>query len=60
MRASSAYPQVSNRNYVKFVAIAVGVCFLFAFFADRPPVDVSAGELPLPGAESNLRGGDAR
>lgn len=54
MRASSAYPQVSNRNYVKFVAIAVGVCFLFAFFADRPPVD----ETRIPGADLNLRGGN--
>eukprot|EP00903_Cladosiphon_okamuranus_P010922 g10316.t1 len=55
VRASSAYPQVSNRNYVKFVAIAVGVCFLFAFFADRPPV----GDEPrLPGTDLNLRGGD--
>ena len=55
MRASSAYPQVSSRNYVKFVAIAVGVCFLFAFFADRPPMD---DEPRLPGAQVNLRGED--
>eukprot|EP00752_Nemacystus_decipiens_P007856 g7018.t1 len=61
MRATSAYPQVSNRNYVKFVAIAVGVCFLFAFFADRPPVDAEGGsgdEPRLPGAQVNLRGNE--
>lgn len=52
MRASSAYPQVSNRNYVKFVAIAVGVCFMFAFFADYPSEDVDAPRLP----GANMRG----
>lgn len=56
MRASSAYPQVSNRNYVKFVAIAIGVCFMFAFFADRPsPIEDGDGPR-LPGADLNLRG----
>ncbi|CBN78756.1 conserved unknown protein [Ectocarpus siliculosus] len=56
MRASSAYPQVSNRQYVKFVAIVVCVCFLFAFFADRPTLN-NEGEPALPGTDINLRGG---
>ncbi|CAN0191071.1 unnamed protein product [Pylaiella littoralis] len=55
MRASSAYPQVSSRNYVRFVVVAVGVCFIFAFFADQPTVNE---ESKLPGAEpsASLRG----
>ncbi len=56
MRASSAYPQASNRNYVKFVAIAIGVCFMFAFFADYPSQD-DGDEPRLPGANLRSEGG---
>lgn len=36
MRASTAYPQVSNRQYMKYGVMAVAMCFLFAFFSDTP------------------------
>ena len=59
MRASTAYPQVSNRQYMKYAVMAMAMCFLFAFFSDTP----SNNEV-VPGmaavddgkAELNLRG----
>ncbi|CAM9354181.1 unnamed protein product [Laminaria digitata] len=59
MRASTAYPQISNRQYMKYAAVAVGMCFLFAFFSDRPSGNEVVPGLAAVGdgkTESNLRG----
>eukprot|EP00904_Undaria_pinnatifida_P011578 jgi/Undpi1/7550/HiC_scaffold_22.g10023.m1 len=56
MRASTAYPQISNRQYMKYAAMAVGMCFLFAFFSDRPSDNEVVPGLTQVGEETNLRG----
>ena len=59
IRASTAYPQISNRQYMKYAAMAVGMCFLFAFFSDTPSDNEVVPGMAAVGdskAELNLRG----
>lgn len=41
---------------MKYAAMAVGMCFLFAFFSDRPSDNEVVPGLTQVGEETNLRG----